>query len=775
MPGASQETGPVATTEVAEVRTPDLASGGPGMLTYEVTHEALGHVPTGERLPGAVVPRTPAFDGLWGEAGYLGAWLAPPGPFRFQFDPASTLIENGYFTNRLRSGADALPLEDGDRFELAMGNLSWDAPLPLDRERGVADGRLAWDASVDVRELTARMGDETGEMQALLVRADIVARGGDVDARARAEQVPPLTIDLPQTYPQATGMYIVTTIFPYTQYVAGMDMRVLPATGKAVLSASVRGYLQEARETTLPGGASIKEWHLPLHAVILLSHADDAAGAATVQLPQEGVAVVGDDTGSRRIELSGGDRLAVGTDLDISVDEAATAPAGSSSPSLEELAAASAVDHTLAEPVELAAGDGRLGVTIDPDHRGAGLLGLRSPRRSETGTTFAHTSSVPIVVVDGDPILLDRSRLTDLRVLPVYDWIGIGLTGAGAQTPLVKTRTVFGWARRPGLTIDAAYDLGEGRYAFLRTVSAPGTSAPSLLTTVTVRSLANEPIAARAVQHLEVPAGDVAHAGEPRVAEFEGALDASGDATELTVGGRRLTASAGGLGVVTALGAPPPLAADPGHDPSAALGDGPVHLVFRPDATVAPAAVRSIATRVTLTSEPGPEPLPPPIGTPCGAPQAADLPVPDAPPGLDVVDAWLDADDANLYATIRLRSAPAAVDGALQRFSLHWRAQHSGRFARASLASDGTWTFEHGGYNNGWFGPTAVPGEVSGTLVRIAVPLGALGYRVGEVIDDTGAFAWVETGNAAIRVDDAPDDADPTWGTGGTYRVGTCG
>ena len=92
-----------------------------------------------------------------------------------------------------------------------------------------------------------------------------------------------------------------------------------------------------------------------------------------------------------------------------------------------------------------------------------------------------------------------------------------------------------------------------------------------------------------------------------------------------------------------------------------------------------------------------------------------------------------------------------------------------------TLSPDGAWTFEHGCYNNGWFGPKPVGGEVSGLLVRIAVPLADLGYREGERITETGAFSWVESQGVAARVDAAPADADPTWGTGGGHRVGACG
>src|SRR5439155_11007881 len=74
---------------------------------------------------------------------------------------------------------------------------------------------------------------------------------------------------------------------------------------------------------------------------------------------------------------------------------------------------------------------GRYSVTVDPDYRGAGVLAVSAVRRSADGAEISAVSSVPYVLVDGEPILLDRSRLTDLRVTPTAPGVHLILTGGG--------------------------------------------------------------------------------------------------------------------------------------------------------------------------------------------------------------------------------------------------------------------------------------------------------------------------------------------------------
>src|SRR2546423_305888 len=84
-----------------------------------------------------------------------------------------------------RSGPP-LPLEQGDHVEIALADLLWNSPLPWDRARGASNGTLAWDFGMVSRRVTASFGGTGGRVDALFFRADIVARGGDVDARAQA-------------------------------------------------------------------------------------------------------------------------------------------------------------------------------------------------------------------------------------------------------------------------------------------------------------------------------------------------------------------------------------------------------------------------------------------------------------------------------------------------------------------------------------------------------------------------------------------------------------
>ena len=72
----------------------------------------------------------------------------------------------------------------------------------------------------------------------------------------------------------------------------------------------------------------------------------------------------------------------------------------------------------------------------------------------------------------------------------------------------------------------------------------------------------------------------------------------------------------------------------------------------------------------------------------------------------------------NLYASIQVADLPekAPTDTAYW-WTLHWRANDSTWYARASLDPTGKWSFDFGFYNGGFNHLADVPGE----LVRDAI------------------------------------------------------
>jgi hypothetical protein len=139
----------------------------------------------------------------------------------------------------------------------------------------------------------------------------------------------------------------------------------------------------------------------------------------------------------------------------------------------------------------------------------------------------------------------------------------------------------------------------------------------------------------------------------------------------------------------------------------------------------------------------------------------------------------MDADAANIYATIQAGALPAsAPPGTRYGWAVHWRYLHSSRYARAILDDSGTWAFESGYSNDEVFPIKAVDitGDTSPSrgLIRMAIPRSFLDYTDGEMMRQIGAFSQLIQQGLAVDIDRAPNDSSHVQPTGGDYVVGVC-
>ena len=175
------------------------------------------------------------------------------------------------------------------------------------------------------------------------------------------------------------------------------------------------------------------------------------------------------------------------------------------------------------------------------------MLAIRSLKRLLTGTAYADVIAVPFVMLDGAPLPLERSRLVDLRVYPDYRSISIQFTGYGEADFPARTRTLFGSAYDPGLSMQAIYDLGDNRYAFVKLTGAHFADVPAFIPTrATIVSLASgRRVASAPVEYLEIPfSGPISYNGETKVSEFSAPLDGNSPNATLLLGQRSFTGSA---------------------------------------------------------------------------------------------------------------------------------------------------------------------------------------------------------------------------------------
>ena len=804
--GNTDATQPAVVTRISNVHGASEVNGGKALIAYTARHDVNSHVDAGitaTPLPGARIASADyvdAFSGAYGNSVFAGAWLAPHAVV--QLNPTSQLFENTYFFDQI-PGQDPFgnlqgtAMEAGDHVEVAMENVTADAPMTWDAPRGAAGGQLTWETAQDSRNVTASYEAITGDMDVVFVRADIVARGGDVDARTQAVTLEPLVINLPKTYAAtATASYIVATFFPAAQYLT-MSMRMEPQSGKAFLEATVQGYIPAATEYTLPSGAQIKEWHLPLNAVITIKPTGGLTGNSSIALPARAhaVAAVGDQI--QQFDAPAGGRVIATTEGTINFLPAGDSSGpGAGSPSLSasesELATASAVNHLSSTAVDLASGD--YDAIVDPDYRGEGVLALRSLTRLLTGTTFADVMAVPFVLVDGTPITLDRTRLVDLRVYPDCPFISVQFIAYGETVSPSRTLTIFGSAYDAGLVVQAVYDLGDDRYAFVQTSATHFIEPPVYIPIEAyVVSLATGSLVASApVDYLEVPfSGPITYNSETRATEFSAALDAnSPNNTSLGLGNRSFigsvfSSSTSSDGQVTVVRAPGALDTVPQPNSGSSLDGRPVALYY----THAPTAVTnpsgwSIALLELDSDNLSVQPQPKAIDEQCTAPEINDGPIADAPPAQDVQSGWFDVDDANLYASVQIADLPAASpSGTTYSWAIHWRNEHTTSYARAILDENGNFSFEFGPYNANTtlpsYNKTAnLTGDYKlGTdgVVRMWIPRSLLGYREGDLLRDTSARSQVSQNGKTLEIDQAPDGANAVYGTGGDYLVKKCG
>ncbi|MFN2582228.1 MAG: hypothetical protein ABR498_05745 [Candidatus Dormibacteria bacterium] len=798
-PSHAAAASPPVTTTASNVRSLTAPSGGAAMYSAVMQHDAAGTTGgPGTLLPGAVIPRSsldPSDSGAWDSDGALGAWLAPGGSFGF--DTSLGTVENGYFLDDIDS-TTGQPLHAGDSTQLATAGVRYDNPLPWDRARGPAGGSLKWELTEDFRHVNATYSGVSGSTDAVLFRADLFATGGDVDARSNAMQAPVLTIPLPQQYPTVTSApYIAAEFLPTTDYLSQLTMRVAPEVGTAALTGSLRGYLPAASAVTLASGGVIREWHLSLTGVIVIpASTAGPAPVLSVRGAHGGTALVNTDGSPRSVSLDGADGVMAARGmqprlLDVSRGSASSAPAPAGQESLtSEMRAADAVNHTLAVPVDLSLGERRFNVTLDPNAARSGTLAVGSLQRTTDGASYFTAAGAPYAFVNGATVPLTRDRLTDLRVSPLTDGFSVGFKGlSGTSTPS-DVLSVYGVVAVPGATVTAVYDLGASVYDFVsfQALPPPFFSDDSITIESEIVSLNSVPVTSSNLQYETVPEGAPLSDGTTSFSnEFSEPFDAA-NGTILSAGAHTIVASiatGGGSGQLTVKAGGASIAATPpAADSSVPLGAGPFTMYYTSPSGLAAHNVTFSVVNIALGA-PTPAPSPPPLGQLCGAPQMtesdANASAPDAPADLDIERAWFGADAANVYATLQVHNVPtAAPPQTSYQWSVSWRAEHAGNYGRATLDSNGVWSFDLG-YTSAMSGALGTLHPATGDVhpgadgvIRVAIPRALFDFRDGALLRDTAAQSWLVTAATTQLVDTAPEGAATGWGNGGDYTVAAC-
>ena len=781
---------PKARATISEVANHRFLNGNPGGVGYKITYDILAEILPEELFPSARVDAAQyveAFDGQWADDGFHAAWLSPLG--KFQYYPYSSTIESAYFDNYIQS--DGSPVQGGDSVEIAVKQLAGDTPLTWSRQRSVADGEIGWEVATRSHTVQARYGDASGTMDVVFVRADVVARGGDFDARD-GERLPLLVIDLPKSYgPEVTGSAAASQFAPYLHYISNIEGAVLPQAGKAVIAARTRGYIPEAKEYTLPNGAHIREWHIPLHIVIVITPLNNpVTSTAMAALKSGGVVWTFDNDATKRFDVAPGGAVVVGGGLepkllepaqarDASAGAPVTAPGATQ---LDEVMATAAIDHTLAQPAPILVAKRTYSLTIDPNLDGQGFLGLRSFDHSPTGQSFFGRTAIPFVKVNGETIALDRSRLVELRVLPLANYITIGFTSRSDGDELSYLRARFGHIKRAGLKLDAVYDLGDDRYAFLSafgSAEAPQTYGNAVDMSLQVWSLSGDTAEVEAVQYGELAQpGPITYGEDPVTYEFSGPTTKG-----LYTSGTQIFGGATSGGQFTVVRGGAPLTADPIANSSIPFGSGPVGFYLTPRSLPTTSFYESILFSWLPDTAHTQAVFVGPIDQSCATPQVVDDATADASGELDVERAWFEFDGANLYTTIQVaRLDPGAGTGAAT-FRAGWRFEHVGFGVQAQRNDTGSWTYEMGLHSSAgapWHSIPSVPtvGELKfGTpgFIRMAHPIdvqfASTGFLPGEMLRDTG----VTSSNALGVADRAPAGSpDLAFGRGGDYVIALC-
>jgi hypothetical protein len=445
----------------------------------------------------------------------------------------------------------------------------------------------------------------------------------------------------------------------------------------------------------------------------------------------------------------------------------------------EEFAAAEAIGPATAAAINLELGGGKYSATFDPDYQGLGILALRNVVRSADGALISSVSAVPFVVIEGQSITLDQSRLIDLRVIPTIDRADINLTGGGGGTPPTPTMEEgLSSIDFSGGHVDAVYDLGQGRFAFLTfeiTQFFPSDFGHITVTAI-ARSLSRDPVGASFVQYGELAElGPVFYDNMAWNSESSAPLDVTGKHTSITANAHTLSASIGSSGhdgIVTALTAPAQLTPFPTADPGISIvGQNVAYFYSSPDF----ASNYSVVV-AQLNQEVTGYPAVPPLGQSCDPPEVVEsTALPDAPPPLDIQSAWFDSDAVNLYLSIQVADLPQnAPANTTYWWTLHWRANDSTWYARASLDPNGKWSFDFGFYNGGFNHLADVAGELvdgANGVLRMTVPRNFYGFANGDLLRDTGAHSFTVIDFRAEEIDSVPDGANDTFGSGGDYVI----
>ncbi len=797
---SAQNPPPYVTTNIVDVKRGDASTTGSlGLLSFRIAQDIVNSSAPDERLGGAVIRRADypsQFAGSWAQAGYVGGWLGPLMTDLNRYtSPSVTLFENAYFDNELYE--DASPTVPGDHLEFGMAVVPFDTPLPWGRERSAATGTLEWETTVTLQPIRSEFSGVVGEMDVIMFRADIIARGGDVDARAVPIQMPPLAITLPGTYasvPSYVGL--VGLGRPYLSYITEFTTVPVPTAGQIVINAEISGYIPEAQVYALPNGAVMKEWHLPLTGVLVI----DRAGAgltpvATASLPAGGAAIVFDSEGTRRVEFSPGARLVAlpGASQNVSLLSGASsepsalfsgARANSDAQAERaELIAAATINHDLAQPVALDLASSAFQLTLDPNYRDAQTLTFRDVRDNLTRKSYADAVMLPFVALNGTPVPLEQARLVDLRAFPSSD--GGGFTGwlTGAFPEFNQTAAHSSRFFQPGLLVHAVYDLGDGLHAFVEHQLFHGgvPDGGRLNSNVLVKALDPRPIHAYPTQYAELTETGPAFLSSTEFTTEFGPV-APSLFNHLEVGDHRLntdyrtidriySGNAFGLRSLAPLFGRPP-------DSALSISGQKVTVITGPPPTI-PASTRNLSVfRVGLANGPvRPPAAPPALGQACGSVAVTDIAIPDAPPSADIREAWFEADGANLYVSFRLAEVPTVPVSPLgDRYGVTWRVAHESFAVRATLAPNGTWSFVAGGFTFGSFMSFgAIPGSVlpgPNGVVRMTVPRDAFGYEDGTMLRDTAAYSFV--GTTANVIDSAPNTSSAAYGLGNDYIVRGC-
>ena len=776
-----------------------------GMLGYTVDVDVHEDVSPEYEFPRLRIPRQPAGEGgLASEGLSWAAWFSPEGGIRFE--PATVTYQDLYLYNRFGDDSNVLgglpaDLKAGDRLEIEIANAPHNTAMSWDGERRQANGRLEWDLATDVRQVMATRGGVTQTFDVLFYRADLRAVGGDVDARRADIPAPPLEITVPgNPGPNDSAGVNYMATYPATHYFSNVDLAYDQVTRKAKVTASAKGYIPESRVSRGLGG-DVGEWHVRLHGAVYrrANGALPAAPAARTSMttPVPAVAGVLEDGVVRELTLAAGDTLLTGPGLpDGALVTSRSGPgAGGGPPESQtgfaagtrarELRDAADIVPEQTEVKDLTFDQGRRGMRVDPDYQGSGVLAIENVRNRSEDRELAGAIAFPYVRVDGDLIKLDRARLRDLRMVPLFSTFGLTSTGyniAAGSGAFEGVRQTGANAEDVGAAIEAIYDLGAEREAFLTINHYSGELGEGVYASLQVTDDDDNLIAAQPIGYAVAPPGAIRTVGGELI-DHERDITITGAAAEthsLQIGEVAVNASTTGADGNPArlriLRPDSPIETDPAVDPAAALGAGRAVMILTPRAGKLSTSA-GFGFRLDPRADTNPEP--PPIEQQCRPLPVTDPSGDAIAGGPDVVAGWFTSDADNIYATMQFAALPTAPrTGATTTFSMTWRDGHNGHHASALLDATG-WKFDDGPHNVGAHPTVGTSSPAEGVvdhargLIRITVPRKVLNSLL---IRDVAVRSVTRLPVLGAQQDDiGPDGSRSVFGLGGDWLVGSCG